>query len=244
MDRRSFLNTVLVSPVVTSVLLATKQARKHSELYLIADNPQEIIPAVLQELSAYGCSPGRRFSFLTLHPQQEFLTKALQRLGHIPHPEPQQADMTISFSLLQQPARPSFTLIENGRIRDVRTRTLRDLWTALNRQFPATSGLTIFGFSRARAKAPQGRTVAMFQNGQQTKMFPLSGQRTEVFAARQGNLTLRIKDDRAWISESSCRHQVCRLSPPISLTGERIICAPNHVLLEVQGGGGVDTVIG
>lgn len=244
MDRRSFINTVLVSPVVSSVLLATKPSRKHSELYLIAENPHTILPSVLGELSAYNVYPGRRFSFLTPHPQKEALVRSLLQRGHILQQEPSLSDMTVSFSLLQQPTQPSFTLIKNGRIWDVRTPRLHRLWTALNHQHPATSGLTIIGFQHANTNIPRGRAVALFRDGRQIKRFPLSGRQTEVLPARLGKLTLRIENGRAWLSESSCRQKICRLSPPISLPGERIICAPNHVLLEVQGEGAVDTVIG
>ncbi len=244
MDRRSFLNTILVSPVITSVLLATQKTGKNSELYLIADNPHDVIPLILNELSVYNIDPGKQFSFLTAHPQRDALSQALQRRGQALAADPQQADMTISFSLLQNQARPSFALIKNGRIWDVRTQKLLRLWSTLNEHNPSTSGLTIVGFKQAKKREAQGQAVILFQNGRQIERVPLKGQKTEVLPGRLGDITLRIENGRAWISESSCRHQICRLSPPVSLTGERIICAPNHFLLEVQGGGSVDTVIG
>jgi hypothetical protein len=46
------------------------------------------------------------------------------------------------------------------------------------------------------------------------------------------------------VVESPCRHQICRCTPPILVPGERIICAPNHLFLEIQGAPGLDTVIG
>ena len=244
MDRRSFLNTILVSPVMTSVLLATQKPRKNSELYLIADNPHDVIPSILNELSAENVHPGQRFCFLSPHPQQAAISQALKRQRHVLSPDPHGADITVSFSLLQNPARPSFTLIKNGRIWDVRTQKLRSLWMSLNNQNPPSSGLTVVGFKQATAGMSPGSSVILFQSGSRIAQLPLSGQRTEILPARLGNVTLRIENSRAWISESSCRHQICRLSPPVSLTGERIICAPNHFLLEVQGDGSVDTVIG
>ncbi len=33
-------------------------------------------------------------------------------------------------------------------------------------------------------------------------------------------------------------------TPPVFLAGERIICAPNHFLLEIHGSHSIDTVIG
>jgi len=244
MDRRSFLNTILVSPVMTSVLLATQKSHKNSELYLIADNPSVVIPSILKELSADSVHSGQQFCFLTPHPHQSAISQALKRQGYAFSPDPLGADLAISFSLLQNPAKPSFTLIKDGRIWDVRAQKLRSLWLSLYNQNPPSSGLTIVGFKQTTKGTSRGRAVTLFQNGSRLAQLPLSGRRTEVLPARLGNVTLRIEDGRAWISESSCRHQICRLSPPVSLTGERIICAPNHFLLEVHGDGSVDTVIG
>ncbi|NOR15171.1 MAG: hypothetical protein GQ544_05670 [Candidatus Aminicenantes bacterium] len=152
--------------------------------------------------------------------------------------------MTLSFSLLRNQARPSFTLIKNGRIWDVRTQKLLRLWSTLNEHNPPTSGLTIVGFKQAKKREAQGQSVTLFQSGRQIGRVPLKGQKTEVLPGQLGHITVRIENGRAWISESSCRHQICKLSPPVSLTRERIICAPNHFLLEVQGDGSIDTVIG
>ncbi|MGD8534841.1 MAG: NusG domain II-containing protein, partial [Candidatus Aminicenantes bacterium] len=44
--------------------------------------------------------------------------------------------------------------------------------------------------------------------------------------------------------EASCHQKICLSHPPVSQAGERVICAPNNFLLEIQGTGLVDTVIG
>jgi hypothetical protein len=55
---------------------------------------------------------------------------------------------------------------------------------------------------------------------------------------------VRVESGSARVVESPCLHQICRNTPPISLSGERVICAPHHFLLEIQGPSGLDTVIG
>ena len=57
-------------------------------------------------------------------------------------------------------------------------------------------------------------------------------------------------DDVNWdppgyiVDQSCCRNKICVATAPVALAGERIICAPNHFLLEIEGTPFVDTVIG
>jgi hypothetical protein len=67
---------------------------------------------------------------------------------------------------------------------------------------------------------------------------------SRTYRAEKGKISLIVQNRRVWVSDSSCRHKICSSAPPISLTGERIICAPNHFFVEIQGPRVVDTVIG
>jgi hypothetical protein len=51
-----------------------------------------------------------------------------------------------------------------------------------------------------------------------------------------GNTQLRIENGQIWVKESSCRHALCQRSGAISRTGERLACAPNRLLVEIENG--------
>ena len=89
-----------------------------------------------------------------------------------------------------------------------------------------------------------GESVRIFRDGRKISEASLADKGIKSFRVKQGEIAVKIKNGSARIISSPCRHKICCLTPPVSLSGERIICAPNHFLLEIQGGGHVDTVIG
>jgi hypothetical protein len=109
-------------------------------------------------------------------------------------------------------------------------------------QAPSLS-LTVAAITRSEAGSNTGSHVTVYMNGQKKDTFSLAGNQTKSYAARLGHIKVQITKGNARVLSSSCRHKICLYSPPVSLSGERIICAPNHFLLQVQGST-VDTVIG
>jgi hypothetical protein len=103
--------------------------------------------------------------------------------------------------------------------------------------------LTVAALARPGAKRNAGELATITMNGQRKDEFSLAKNQKRSYAARLGRITVQIVGGNVHVSNSPCRHKICLYSPPISLSGERIICAPNHFLLEV-GGNTVDTVIG
>jgi len=103
--------------------------------------------------------------------------------------------------------------------------------------------LTIAAFAERPSPLKGGHSISLYKDGYPIEQRPLKGSWTRQISTKQGPITVRMHDGQAWIAESSCRHKICVSTPPISMAGERIICAPNHFLLEIQGRM-VDTVIG
>ena len=57
-----------------------------------------------------------------------------------------------------------------------------------------------------------------------------------------GTNTLLIKDGEASVVFADCPDKICKKAYPISLTGERIVCLPNKIMIEIIGKGDVDFV--
>jgi len=66
----------------------------------------------------------------------------------------------------------------------------------------------------------------------------------KTFPTKGGKVRVAIENGTARVSDSSCRGRICCSSHPVALAGERIICAPNRFLLEIEGPRFLDTVIG
>jgi hypothetical protein len=244
MERRDFFKKVILTPLLTPLFLAAKKSRSGCELYLIADNPELFFPLILEELHNYVANCGHSFAFLNSHPEENDLRRILTQAGLTYVQRPIQADLTLSFRPLHNKTLPSFTLIREGRIWDIRSRKLYSLWRDMNKNHMPSSSLTIASFKSRQSRSFSGEYVSVFKDGRKTEMISLEENVTKSYSTRGGEITFRVKDRKAWVSESSCRHKICLSSPPVSFAGERIICAPNHFLLEIQGSRYIDTSIG
>jgi len=244
MDRRNFFRTMLATPLLTPLILASRKSKNGLELYLIAEEPQELIPTLLEEVQKYSLSDSSKFCFLNPHPQEKALKKILLDRGWALVKRPVEASLALSFSHLQSKALPSFTLVKDGRIWDIRTRKLLSIWREINRNHGPSFCLTTASFKSRPADSCVGKYVAIYNHGQQAETLSLRKILTKSFQARGGRIVVQVRDGKAWISESPCRHKICLYSPPISLAGERIICAPNNFLLTIEGRRSIDTVIG
>jgi len=244
MDRRDFFITMLATPLLTPLILASKKSKNDLELYLIAEEPQKFILTLLEEVQKYSLSDDRKFCFLNPHPQEKALKKTFLERGWAPVEKPVEANLTLCFSHLQDKALPSFTLVKGGKIWDIRTRKLLSLWQEMNRTPDPSSCLTIASFKSRPTDLLVGKYAAIYNHGQRAETLSLGKDLTRSFQTRGGRVTVLVRNGKAWISDSPCRQKICLYSPPVSLAGERIICAPNNFLLTVERHRSVDTVIG
>jgi hypothetical protein len=239
MDRRNFLQTLLAAPLLTQYIQASQSNRRRQEFYMISDNPGPWMDQLFKE--ADGIESHGRFAFLNQHPQEEKIRTRLIQAGWKEVNSPFQAELCISGSRLQSAAPPSFTMVEKGRIRDIRNARLYPVWKAVQKHSPSRQ-LTTFSFMPQNAGC--GKTAVVYHHGRKIAAFPLSRQTTKSFPSGNGHIKVRIDRGKAWVEESPCPQEICRHAAPVCLAGERIICAPNRFLLEIEGDGGVDTVLG
>jgi len=243
MDRRNFFKSIFLTPLLTPLLLASKSSSSDAELYLISDSPQNCLPPLLQELKNLHLVSGNSFSIHKPMPQQERLTGALISSGWIPVSDGARAHMTLASSLLHHPALPSFALAREGKVWDLRTRKLHSMWTEMNHQ-PQSNSLTIVSFHARPSELIPGKSISLYQKGRKIKTVSLRQSSTRTFGTKDGRITVCVKDGKALVEESSCRHKICVNCPPAAYAGERIICAPNQFMLTVDGPSSVDTIIG
>lgn len=76
-------------------------------------------------------------------------------------------------------------------------------------------------------------------------IFPLSQDKSVSIESNEYNLTVEISGETAFVTNSTCKDQVCVHSKKISRGGESIICAPAQVSIEIIGkGNNVDYAVG
>lgn len=243
MDRRDFFKTFLITPFLSPFLFRFKPPDQTSRLYLITDTPQFYLPLLLQELYKTGFVFGRRFSLHNSFPFDKDLSDSLVQKGWKFVPPSSLTDFSLLFDRLHRRAFPSFALVKKGRILDVRTKNLGYLWTQMSRSCRFSSLLTVVSFNE-KPSLYKGKFISVYQNGHKIDTLCLDRTVLKPYITAKGPIMVRIEDGRAGVFESSCPQKICCFSHPISLAGERIICAPNHFLLEVESTPLVDTAIG
>lgn len=243
MDRRDFFKTIFSAPLLAPILLSSKSSPK-DEIFLIADKPENYLPALLEELEKWGIGFDRSGFSFSAHPQEKALSRALERTGWMPASPFQKADLMISSRPLQHSMPPSFTLVRDGRILDIRTKKLFSLWKEMNKNLASSSCMTVASMTPLPQSNVPGDSVRIFKNGRMVEEVSLKKNATKTVAVKQGRITVKIEQGKVYVPASPCRGKICCSVPPISFTGERIVCAPNHFLLDIRGPGAIDTIIG
>jgi hypothetical protein len=243
MDRRDFFKTIFASPLLTPLLLASSFS-SNDELFLLADRPEIYLPVLLEELGMGNIGFVRSSFSLNAHPRKKALSQALKTSGWTQASQPQKADLTLSFRPLQHPSPPSFTRVSSGQIWDVRTKKLLSLWREMNKKNPPSSCLTVASLQTKQTANVLGNSARFCLDGRVIEEVSLKKDRVKTFRAKNGNVNVKIEQGKVSVLSSSCRHKICCSVSPICFTGERIVCAPNHFLLEIKGPRLVDTVIG
>jgi hypothetical protein len=243
MDRRDFFKTIFATPLMAPYLLGSLPSA-NDELFLIHDRPSTCLPEALKKLRASYPPLGQTFSISNTHPQKISLSHALKADGWTQASSLREAVVNISFRPLQHPTPPSFTLVRAGKIWDVRKKGLFYFWQEMNKKHPPSSCLTIATLQTRSPGRSRGKSIRFFHNGRVVDEVSLHKDRIQTFRSEQGSITVNIEQGNAFVSSSSCHHKICCSVPPSSFSGDRIVCAPNHFLLEIQGARLTDTIIG
>lgn len=98
---------------------------------------------------------------------------------------------------------------------------------------------TILGATRLWQKnnTDDGAVVIVTVDGVEQGRYPLNQDCEQRFDFPDGSYNvLRISEGRAEISEASCPDQICVKHHKIHYTNETIVCLPNKLVVEIQGG--------
>jgi hypothetical protein len=138
---------------------------------------------------------------------------------------------------------PSFTVLLNGRVIDLRRSEMASLWRRMQSE-SSSDRLTVIDLGRPQSFGRQGTEAIIKVDGRIIDKLPLSGSGTRHYPARGGQISVRVAQGAARVVSSSCARKICLSSPPVSAAGERIICAPHRFILEIPGRRAWDTTTG
>lgn len=88
-----------------------------------------------------------------------------------------------------------------------------------------------------------GEYVEIYYKGQLLERHSLN-QNIIVTINKKGYNQIIIEENKVYMKSSSCKNQICVHSPSISKVGQRIICAPNGIVVIIAGVKQLDGVTG
>lgn len=89
---------------------------------------------------------------------------------------------------------------------------------------------------------PQGSHVKVTVSGEVVDEFDLFQTVDKTYELKTGKMRLIISDGKVWIEESACPEHICKHIGKISKAGEKIICIPNSMIIEVTGESEVEAI--
>ncbi|MBQ1922913.1 MAG: NusG domain II-containing protein [Lachnospiraceae bacterium] len=107
--------------------------------------------------------------------------------------------------------------------------------------------LLAFGFAMLfftiRAASSPGDQVVINVDGTEYGRYPLD--RDRVIEIQNGDRLniVTIKDGGVSMSYSTCKNQICVHEGEVTAPGQLIVCLPNYVIVEIEGGEGSDEAL-
>ncbi|MFP4163216.1 MAG: NusG domain II-containing protein [Chitinispirillaceae bacterium] len=80
-------------------------------------------------------------------------------------------------------------------------------------------------------------SVAVFRDNTLIAEYPLDTDLIFSVKGDRGAMEIEIKDRKVRINHVNCPHQICKRSGFIHKPLEQLVCAPNHILLEIRSTG-------
>lgn len=80
----------------------------------------------------------------------------------------------------------------------------------------------------------QPAKIVVYRDNAVSAEYSLNQDREFVVAGHDGDMVVKIDDNHVAILSSTCKEQICVKSGKISRPYQQLICAPNHVLIEIH----------
>jgi hypothetical protein len=86
--------------------------------------------------------------------------------------------------------------------------------------------------------------VAIYCDNQRIARYPLSSPKEITVQGKEGKVTISIHDGTVAVVRADCPKQICVHAGAIRRSGQQIVCAPNHILIELEtsSGKGLDAI--
>lgn len=82
----------------------------------------------------------------------------------------------------------------------------------------------------------QPSSIVIYRDNTIVAQYPCNEDRVIPLVGHEGPIEIEIQQGRVWVKSSTCKKQVCVKGGAIQAAHHQLVCAPNHILVEIRSG--------
>ena len=95
-----------------------------------------------------------------------------------------------------------------------------------------TIGIVLFAGKNIDSPLFKNQEVSIFHEGKILRKFKLN--KNQEIVLLNGNMSIEIRDNKLRVKKSNCSRQTCVHMGWIYFPGEKIVCLPNKIFIEIE----------
>lgn len=99
----------------------------------------------------------------------------------------------------------------------------------------ALAGLSVGSSVLMQMPGLDGKIAVISVRGEEVQQIPLNSEKQLEIQGAIGPLVVQVLDGAVWVVSVTCPNKLCQRQGRISRAGEIIVCAPNRVLISIEG---------
>ncbi len=140
---------------------------------------------------------------------------------------------------------PGITMTYGSKIADPRTGVFSNVSSKIYSEKSATFEIRVkINSVDTKSSYGKGEKARISINGKTYGYINLNKNTTITLPTNLGKIKIASNSGKVRVEESSCKHKICMHRGFISSPGEKLICAPQKVVVEIVGKSLVDAIVG
>ncbi len=213
------------------------KSSRELEFLIYTSSPEKVLKKLSKKIETIS---GKKVSLFAINREAQIVKNNIQGYS------PRLGSINAVFELREVfKTQPGITAIREGKVFDPRKGVFSEISLLVYSEKRATTLLKVkFGAEGSQLIGDKGERAEIFVNGNKIEEFSLKGKKEITINTNHGKMVFAVKDEKISVKKTLCRHEICKLRGEIGYKGEKIVCAPQRVLVKVKGEGIIDAITG
>ncbi len=206
------------------------------EFIVYTNNPSVVLRELTERVEKLS---GKRVSLFALNKEAQVVKKIVGRNSAI------LGSINGVFEVRNTFNSPSgITAIRGGKVFDPRKGEFKDISKKVYSEKTAKTILRVRFGATDSVFGEKGDKAEIFVDGKKIEEINLYKKGEVSFSTNHGKMIISFGDGKVKVKKTMCEHKICKMRGSISSKGEKIVCAPQKVIVKVTGKGFLDAITG